>query len=265
MSTDFCRASFSPFLPLGSRLAIRGGAMRLDRVTVLSFDCYGTLIDWERGLLEAIAGWRRRTGLELDDEVLLAAFAEEESARQAATPGLRYDRLLAAVLERLGHRLGVPPTAAEAAGFGASVGDWPAFPDSAAALARLAREVPLIVLSNVDEASIRRSAAQLGDPFTAILTAEAIGSYKPDPRNFAYLLGFLAGRGLARDGLVHVAQSLFHDHAPAAAAGIASVWIDRRAGRPGGATPAVAQGVAPALRFATLEAFTEAFEAERAG
>lgn len=238
--------------------------MRLDRVTVLSFDCYGTLIDWERGLLEALAPWRRRTGLGLDDEALLAAFAEEESAEQAAAPALRYDRLLARVLERLGRRFEAPASEAEQAAFGASVGAWPPFPDSATALARLAREVPLILLSNVDEASVRRSAAALGDPFAAILTAEAIGSYKPDLRNFAYLLGFLAGRGLAREGLLHVAQSLFHDHAPAAAMGIASVWIDRRAGRPGGATPSVA-GTIPSLRFPTLAAFAEAFAAARAG
>lgn len=239
--------------------------MRLDRVTVLSFDCYGTLIDWERGLLEALAPWRRRTGLGLDDEALLAAFAEEESAEQAAAPALRYDRLLGAVLQRLGRRFAAPPTAAETEAFGASVGDWPPFPDSADGLARLARLVPLILLSNVDEASVRRSAAELGDPFAAILTAETIGSYKPDPRNFAYLLGFLAGRGLAREGLLHVAQSLFHDHAPAAAMGIASVWIDRRAGRPGGATPPPAGAVAPLLRFPSLAAFADAFAAVRAG
>lgn len=237
--------------------------MRFDQVTVLSFDCYGTLIDWERGLLQAFAPWRERVGLALDDEALLAAFAEEEAAQQAETPSLRYDRLLAQVLDRLGRRFGAPATAAEAEAFGASVGDWPPFPDSAAALARLARWVPLIVLSNVDEASIARSAAKLGDPFAAILTAEAIGSYKPDLRNFAYLLGFLAGRGLPRGGLLHVAQSLFHDHVPAAAMGIASVWIDRRAGRSGGATKSPAGAVAPALRFLTLEDFADTFERAR--
>lgn len=239
--------------------------MRLDQVAVLSFDCYGTLIDWERGLLEALAPWRARSGLALDEEALLAAFAEEEAAQQTATPTLRYDRLLARVLDRLGRRLDAPATAAEAEAFGASVGDWPPFPDSAAALARLARRVPLIVLSNVDEASIRRSARQLGDPFAAILTAEVIGSYKPDPRNFVYLLGFIAGRGLPREGLLHVAQSLFHDHAPAAALGIASVWIDRRAGRPGGATRPPSGTVVPTLRFPTLEAFADAFEQARSG
>jgi 2-haloacid dehalogenase len=239
--------------------------MRFERVAVLSFDCYGTLIDWERGLLGALAPWRERTRLVLDDETLLAAFAEEESAQQAATPRLRYDRLLARVLERLGRRFAAPATVAEAEAFGASVGDWPPFPDSAEALARLARRVPLIVLSNVDEASIRRSAARLGNPFAAILTAEAIGSYKPDLRNFAYLSGFLAGRGLPREGLLHVAQSLFHDHAPAAAMDIPSVWIDRRAGRPGGATKSPPAGTTPPLRFTSLEAFADAFERGRSG
>lgn len=237
--------------------------MRLDRVQALSFDCYGTLVDWERGILEALDPWRRRAGLAVDDEALLAAFAEEESAQEAETPGLRYDRLLARVLERLGRRFDRPASEAEAQAFGGSVGDWPPFPDSADGLARLARRVPLLVLSNVDEASIRRSAARLGEPFAAILTAEAIGSYKPDLRNFAYLLGFLAGRGLPREGLVHVAQSLYHDHVPAAAMGIPSIWIDRRAGRPGGATKPPPVAVSPALRFTTLAAFAEAFERGR--
>ncbi|MCX8101055.1 MAG: haloacid dehalogenase [Geminicoccaceae bacterium] len=238
--------------------------MRLDRIAVLSFDCYGTLIDWEKGILEALGPWRVRTGLAVDAETLLAAFAREESAQEAETPSLRYDLLLARVGERLGRRFDAPMRPEEMRAFGASVGDWPPFPDSGEALGRLARHVPLVVLSNVDEASIRRSAAKLGDPFAAILTAETIGSYKPDLRNFAYLLGFLAGRGWPREGLVHVAQSLYHDHAPAAAMGIASVWIDRRAGKAGGATPPPAGAVAPALRFPDLASFARAFEQARA-
>lgn len=237
--------------------------VRLEAVTVLSFDCYGTLIDWERGILNALDPWRKRTRLDLSDDALLAAFAEEESAQEKETPSLRYDLLLAQVAERLGRRFAAPLSDEEARAFAASVGDWPPFPDSAAALARLARHVPLLVLSNVDEASIRRSAAKLGNPFTAILTAEAIGSYKPDLRNFAYLLGFIAGRGWSRAGLVHVAQSLFHDHVPAAAMGIPTVWIDRRGGRAGGATPPPPVPIAPALRFADLAAFADAFEAAR--
>ncbi|MCS6879071.1 MAG: HAD-IA family hydrolase [Geminicoccaceae bacterium] len=239
--------------------------MQLDRIAVLSFDCYGTLVDWERGILDALSPWRARTGLAVDDEALLAAFAEEEAAQERETPSLRYDLLLARVGARLGRRFGAPMREDEQRAFGASVGDWPPFPDSAEALARLARAVPLVVLSNVDEASIRRSAARLGDPFAALLTAEAIGSYKPDLRNFAYLLGFVRGRGWPREGLAHVAQSLFHDHVPAAAVGIPSIWIDRRAGRPGGATPPPARPVAPALRFPDLASFARAFEAARRG
>jgi 2-haloalkanoic acid dehalogenase type II len=227
--------------------------MRLDRVRVLSFDCYGTLIDWERGVLAALAPWRARTGIGLGDRDLLAAFGRHEAAQQAATPAMLYRDLLAAVAGRLGLEAGAPLTEAEAASFGASVPDWPAFPDSAEALSRLKQRFRLIILSNVDEGGFLGSQRRLGTVFDAVLTAEAIGSYKPAQRNFGYLMGFLRAHGFGRDAHLHVAQSLFHDHVPAKEAGIATCWIDRAGAALGGIElPAL-----PDHRFRTLAEFAD--------
>jgi len=239
--------------------------MRLGDFTTLTFDCYGTLIDWETGIHEALRPWLARHGAEIGREALLAAFARQESAQQAETPSMLYPELLGRVLTRMGEEFGLPVTAAEAEAFGQSVGEWPAFADSAEALAYLRRHYRLVVLSNVDRAGIARSAAKLGDPFDAVYTAEEIGSYKPDPRNFAFLLERLSEQGCRREEILHTAQSLFHDHVPAKAAGLATCWIDRHAGRAGGATPPVAAPVETDFRFVSLAAMVEAHRAEQQG
>jgi len=209
--------------------------MRLSDFKALSFDCYGTLIDWESGITEALRPLRERSGLSAD--ALLDAYGPVELEVEQEFPSLRYSELLVEVHSRLSERLGVAQDPAEAAAFGASVGDWPAFPDSAEALAYLKRHFALIILSNVDRQSFAGSNRRLGVEFDEILTAEEIGSYKPDLRNFEHLLARLGERGMANGELLHVAQSLFHDHVPANRMGIASAWIDRRAGKSGsGAT-----------------------------
>jgi 2-haloacid dehalogenase len=236
--------------------------VRLGDFEALSFDCYGTLVDWEAGLIRALAPWRARTGIAADDEALLAAFARHETAQQAETPGLVYPDLLARVLARIAADWRTDVGAEEARAFGASIGAWPPFPDSPAALAYLDRHYALVVLSNVDRASFAATEAALGVRFDAVYTAQDIGSYKPDARNFAYLVERLAERGIAKSKVLHVAQSLYHDHVPAKAAGLATAWIDRRAGRPGGATAPVAESVAYDFRFETLGALAGAHRAE---
>ena len=236
--------------------------MDFSGIRVLSFDCYGTLIDWESGILAALAPWRARSGVAADGEELLAAFARHEGVQETATPALAYPRLLARVLESMGAELGAAATPEEARAFGASVGDWPAFADSAAALARLKRHHALAILSNVDRASFARSNSRLGVAFDLVCTAEDIGSYKPAPANFTYLLARLDERGFAPETLLHVAQSLFHDHAPAKAMGLKTAWIDRRGGKPGGATAAIGAGEArPDHRFESLAALAAALAA----
>jgi 2-haloalkanoic acid dehalogenase type II len=238
----------------------------LDRFEGLSFDCYGTLIDWEAGIVAGLRHWLDGRRPDLDDEVLLAAYAGLETGVQAADPGAPYPVVLGRVLVRLGERLDVPVLPEEALTFGASVGDWPAFADSPEALARLKRRYRLIILSNIDRASFALSNARLGVEFDAIVTAQDVGSYKPDPRNFEALLRTAAELGVGEGRLLHVAQSLFHDHVPAKAIGLPTVWIDRRSGREGGgATPAPPVDVRPDRTFPTLAAFADAVEAEAGG
>ena len=139
------------------------------------------------------------------------------------------------------------------------MGRWPAFPDSGEALGRLKRRFALIILSNVDRVSFAGSNTRLGVDFDLVITADDVGSYKPDARNFAALFGGLASVGVERSELVHVAQSLYHDHEPANAVGLASVWIDRRHHLEGhGATPPPTGGATYGWRFTSLAAFADA-------
>jgi 2-haloalkanoic acid dehalogenase type II len=210
--------------------------MKLSDFRALSFDCYGTLIDWEAGLSQALAPLIARSGSDAD--AAIAAFGRIEHDVESERPGLIYSDLLVEVHRRLAAELGVASDEQQARMFGGSVGDWPAFPDAPEALAYLKQHFHLIILSNVDRASFAGSNARLGVEFDRIFTAEEIGSYKPDLRNFEYLLARLPELGVQKEELLHVAQSLFHDHAPANRLGITSAWIDRRHGKPGsGATP----------------------------
>lgn len=233
--------------------------MELSDFDALSFDCYGTLIDWEAGIAAALRPWADRCGIALDDEELLAQYSEHEAAAELAAPADAYPLILAASLRALGESLDAPATQDETRAFGASVPDWPAFPDSPEALRRLAERYSLIILSNVDRESFAGSNLRLGVEFTSILTAQDIGSYKPSPRNFEALLVEAHRLGIERGRLLHVAQSLFHDHVPAKAAGLPSVWIDRRHDRDGwGATPPPPAAVTPDWTFTSMAAFADA-------
>ena len=209
--------------------------MQLSDFKALSFDCYGTLIDWETGLGQALQPLQQRSGATVDE--LIDAFGPIEHAVEEEFPQLRYSELLERVHERLSRRLGIETEPEAARAFGYSIGDWPAFPDTAEALRYLKQHFKLIILSNVDRASFARSNQRLGVEFDHVFTAEEIGSYKPDLRNFEYMLERLGGAGIAKGELLHTAQSLFHDHVPANRLGIASAWIDRRHNKAGsGAT-----------------------------
>jgi len=232
--------------------------LRLADFKLLSFDCYGTLIDWETGILAALAPLAAKRSVQPPPEALLELYARLESAQEAETPALIYRELLARVHARMSAELGVAASASENAAFGASIGAWPAFPDSPGALAELKRDFKLVILSNVDRESFRASNARLGVEFDAVLTAQDIGSYKPDPRNFAALIAKAAELGHPKSELLHVAQSLYHDHVPAQRAGLSTVWIDRRAGKGGGATPTPQAEVRPDARYTSLAALADA-------
>jgi len=229
----------------------------------LSFDCYGTLIDWEAGIATVLRRWADAHDLDLTDEDLLAAYSTHETDAEAAHPDEVYPLILARAMQALGAQLGVPVRDEEAEALGTSVPAWPAFPDSAEALERLSRRYRLIILSNVDRASFAASNAKLGVQFTSIVTAQDVGSYKPSPRPFEALAREIDRLGIAQDRLLHVAQSLFHDHVPAKAAGLATVWIDRRHAKPGwGATPEPLAPVTPDWTFTSMAQFADAVDAE---
>ena len=238
--------------------------MRLGDFTVLTFDCYGTLIDWEAGIAAALENLARRAGGQSRDAIL-ESFARHEAAQEAETPAMRYSELLAEVHRRLSREWNVPASEAEHQAFGRSVGDWPPFADLPEALRYLKDFYRLVILSNVDRASFAASEQRLGVRFDRVFTAEEIGSYKPDPRNFRYMLDALAAQGHGKHQILHVAQSLFHDHVPANAVGLASAWIDRRSAEGWGATPPPAADVRYDFRFASLADLAAAHRAERAG
>jgi 2-haloacid dehalogenase len=233
--------------------------MRLSGFQALSFDCYGTLIDWETGISAVLRPWARDHDLDIDGEQLLTAYGRHETRIEAQTPSAPYPDVVAGAMMAVGQDLGVPVSRAEARRLAASVPDWPAFPDSPEALASLAKHYMLIVLSNVDRASFRGSNQRLGVSFNEVITAQDAGSYKPSARNFEVLLARAAEHGIAGERLLHVAQSLFHDHVPAKAAGLATVWINRRHDWTGwGATPAPTTSVTPDWEFPSMRAFAEA-------
>ncbi len=238
--------------------------MRLTDFKALTFDCYGTLIDWESGIWNALQPLLSAGGLDLGRDQALETFAKHESAQEAATPGLIYPALLTTVHRQLSEHWGLETTPAMDADFGASVPDWRAFPDSTQALTTLKRHFKLVILSNVDRNGFAASNRRLAVEFDAVYTAQDIGAYKPTPGNFTYLLEHLQNDlGLDRSDILHTAQSLFHDHAPAQDFGLATCWIDRRKGQEGwGATMPPPAVIETDFHFASMADMAEAVRAE---
>ena len=235
--------------------------MDLTDFDALSFDCYGTLIDWEAGIAAGLDPWAASVGLQLDTEDLLVAYSEQEAAVEREHGNWLYPQVLAEAFRRTAAALGASVSEEQAEAFGRSVPNWPAFDDSTAALQSLHQHYQLIILSNVDRQSFAGSNARLGVDFDLIVTAEDVGSYKPNPANFDALQAGAEQRGVTR--LLHVAQSLFHDHVPAKQIGLPTVWINRRHDRWGwGATPDPGADVTPDWEFPSMAAFAAAVDAE---
>lgn len=210
------------------------GRIDFEALEVLTFDCYGTLVDWERGIVDALGPVLAAHGAELPDREILERYARFEPAIQA--DGYRpYRQVLVEVVRAFGARYGFEPDADEGRVLVDTIGSWPPFPDTVDALRRLRTRYRLGVISNVDEALFARTAERLGVEFDLVVTAERARAYKPDPRPFEMAIAALEtdpGR------VLHVAQSRFHDIGPARRLGLPCVWVNRRAGREaGGATP----------------------------
>lgn len=202
--------------------------MKLTDFKALTFDCYGTLIDWESGMIEGLKPLTAKLGEDVPRNAILEAHGRHESAQQLQTPARRYQDLLPIVYRRMAEEWNVPVSWDECVAYGQSVKNWPAFPDSTRALHYLKKHYKLVILSNVDNQSFAASNEKLQVEFDAIYTAEDVGSYKPSDRNFDYMLSKLEGLGVGKQDILHTAESLFHDHAPANAHGLATCWIYRR-------------------------------------
>jgi 2-haloacid dehalogenase len=202
--------------------------MKLTDFKALTFDCYGTLIDWESGMVEALKPLTSRVTRELSRNDILEAHARHESVQQLQTPGKTYRDLLPIVYKRLAEEWGASASWEECVAYGRSVRDWPAFIDSAGALQYLKKHFKLVILSNVDNENFAGSNKKLQVEFDAIYTAEDVGAYKPSDKNFEYMLSQLKTLGVEKHQILHTAESMFHDHGPANRHGLASCWIYRR-------------------------------------
>lgn len=223
-----------------------------DGVEALTFDCYGTIIDWETGILEALERLLAPADARPPADALLEMYGRLESAAQRG-PFRAYREVLEDVARSVGATLGVDVGADAAKRFADSVGDWPPFPDSIEALGELAGRFRLAIVSNVDDDLFARSAERLGISFAEVVTAQQVRSYKPGRAHFDEAVRRLE---LPRERIVHVAQSLFHDIAPANALGFTCVWVDRRSGRSGGGATPPADAV-PDLTVPDLASLTD--------
>ncbi len=240
--------------------------MKLSDFSALTFDCYGTLIDWESGMIAGLEPLTSRLGGALSRDQILEAHARHESSQQAYTPAKKYSDLLAIVYRRLAEEWKLGISWDEAVTYGRSVEHWPAFADSAESLKYLKDHFKLIILSNVDNASFAHSNARLDVAFDAIYTAEDIGSYKPMDRNFDYMLDKLGALGVGREDILHTAESMFHDHGPANRHALRNCWIYRRHDKDGfGAT--MDPGTMPSydFRFNSMADMVAAHKAELGG
>jgi 2-haloacid dehalogenase len=227
--------------------------MDFQKFNYLSFDCYGTLVDWERGILDALLPFLGAKGLDLDPEQVLADYAELESAVTNGAYRI-YKEVLVNVMQGFAVKYGFELKDGEEGTLLRSLPHWPVFPDTVASLHLLSAKYKLVILSNIDSDLIAETAKSLQTHFHEIIPAERIGSYKPALRNFEFALAHL---GADKSEVCHVAQSLYHDIAPAKTIGLKTIWVNRRKGKEGtGATPA--STAVPDLEFGSLAEMAEA-------
>jgi len=225
-----------------------------NRYDAITFDCYGTLIDWEKGLTGYLTPLLESHDVHVVDSFLLDFYGRTEAALQAGVYR-PYRDILEGVLEALAQRLGFNPSEEAIAGFPESVGDWLPFPDTIAALKSLGKRFQLVVISNIDDELFDLTQENLGINFDHVVTAGQVQAYKPDPRMFTTAIERI---GLPQSRILHVAQSLYHDIAPATALGLDTVWIDRHDGHGGGAT--VAAQATPTWTLRNMRELVEALE-----
>lgn len=231
---------------------MRFAELRFSRCEVLTFDCYGTLIDWESGILDALKPLLRRHGVVLSDEEILTLYGGIEPALQRGRY-MKYRAVLAGVVAEFGRRLGFKPSPKEIRRLALSLENWKPFPDTVPALRRLRRRFKLAIISNVDRDLFAHTAKRLKIPFDWVTTAEEARAYKPSRRIFRLALKRMGAR---RDRLLHVGQSLYHDAVPARSLGITMVWVNRRKGKTGSGATAPAR-VQPDIEVPSLRVLAD--------
>jgi len=222
------------------------------RFQVLTFDCYGTMIDWETGIFSALRPILAAHNKSIPDSALLQLYSELEAAAEQGEY-LRYRDVLQSVVRGFGERLGFSPTAAEVRSLPESLANWPPFPDTVEALRNLMSRYQLAVISNVDDDLFAATAPKLGVAFDQVITAQQAGCYKPCMRMFALAQERI---GVSRDQWLHVGQSIYHDVIPAQSWGLATVWVNRASPRPGAGAAKAAAGK-PDLEVPDLRTLAE--------
>jgi 2-haloacid dehalogenase len=229
--------------------------LAFEQFQVLTFDCYGTLIDWESGILSALKPILKVHAIEMPDNQLLELYGkiEPEVQFQEFKP---YRQVLREVTKCLASELSFIPSDEEIQCLEKSLPAWQPFPDTVESLLKLKKFYKLGILSNIDNDLFESSAQHLQVPFDYVMTAQQIGSYKPSPHNFKYALEQMQ---MEKSSVLHVAQSLFHDVVPAKQLGLKTVWVNRRVNQTGFGATAPAQAI-PDLEIrdlATLAAMIE--------
>ncbi len=230
--------------------------MALDSVRLITFDCYGTLIDWETGMLKAMrplfGGGEPSRDIEL-----LALYSEVESELESG-PYMRYRRVLSYTVQEMGSRLDLKITQEDGERFAESLTTWEPFADTVAALQRLAKKYRLGIISNTDDDFFAETKKKLGVDFDPIVTAQQVKSYKPSHRNFEEALrrAGLPPASLPKEQVLHAGQSVFHDVIPATELGLRTVWVNRPSIRPGAGAAKAAVGV-PTFQVSSVAALAD--------
>ncbi len=222
------------------------------RFEILTFDCYGTLINWEAGILPVLHRILAAHGKTVDDATLLKLYGDFE--QQAESGSFQpYREVLASVVNQFGKELGFTPSAKELRSLAASLPRWKPWPDTVAALKQLKARFRLAILSNIDDDLFAATRPQLGIEFDEVITAQQAQAYKPSLKVFELALSRIQAPA---HRVLHVGQSIYHDVIPAQSLGLAAVWVNRPSARPGVGAVKAAQAT-PDLTVSSLEELAE--------
>ncbi|MDQ0347970.1 HAD-IA family hydrolase [Ancylobacter vacuolatus] len=237
--------------------------MNLSDFKILTFDVVGTLIDFEAGILEYVRPIAQRAGVQLDDEVILLSYGKAEGFEHDRTPGLPFPLMMAPAYQAMAAELGLPADKATVEGFRESIPAWPAFPDTVDALKRLRKRYRIVAMTNSDNWALGHFMQTMQQPFDDTVTAEDVGTCKPDPQFFAYTRGRQSPQGYKLEDYLHVAQSQYHDIGVARQLGYRTAWIERRMGKRGfGGSPAPSVVTRPDFHYASLVELADAVDRE---